>query len=85
MQPSQVHSLVDQLCQADSPEKKSAQATALKLAIDGMRRSITSLEDQLKDFYAAQVEHQGATLDDYKRMIVSLDEQVRSYVDEQIA
>jgi len=77
--------LVEELYSTKADNDRRTYADALKTAIQGMQRSIDSLEIQLKDFYDAQVEHQGATLSDYKRMIVSLDEQVRSYIDDRMA
>ena len=81
MQSTSTQDLVDQLRQATSDSARHQHAAALKLAIAGMQRSIDSLEVQLEDFYAAQMEH-GRNLDDYKRMVISLDEQVRCYVED---
>ncbi|MEM7674654.1 MAG: hypothetical protein AAF449_01485 [Myxococcota bacterium] len=76
--------LVEELYSTRADDARRTCAEELKTAIQGMQRSIDSLEIQLKDFYDAQIEHQGATLNDYKRMVASLDEQVRSYIDDRM-
>ena len=84
MKTSSVNELVDRLCQAKTDRERTTQAVEVKLAAASMQKSIDSLEGQLRDFYDAQVEHDGATLEDYKRMVVSLNEQVVSYIDDRI-
>ena len=84
MQEKATLDLVDRVCTAKTEQSRTEEAANLKAAISGMNRSIESLEGQLKDFYDAQVEHDGNSLEDYERMVGSLNDQVKSYIDEYV-
>ena len=85
MEVTSADELVDLVCTTGNEEARRKHADTLRASITSMRKTIDSLEGQLKDFYAAQEDHKGLTLDDYQRMVVSLNEQVKSYIDDRIS